>query len=30
VADVLDFTVALPGLGLFVGRIGNFINGEFT
>ena len=28
VADVLDFTVPLPGLGLFFGRIGNFINGE--
>jgi phosphatidylglycerol:prolipoprotein diacylglycerol transferase len=27
-ADVLDFTVPLPGLGLFFGRIGNFINGE--
>jgi phosphatidylglycerol:prolipoprotein diacylglycerol transferase len=26
--DVLDFTVPLPGLGLFFGRIGNFINGE--
>jgi len=25
---VLDFTVPLPGLGLFFGRIGNFINGE--
>ncbi len=28
VTDVLDFTVPLPGLGLFFGRIGNFINGE--
>jgi len=28
VGDVLDFTVPLPGLGLFFGRIGNFINGE--
>ncbi len=28
VADVLDFTVPLPGLGLFFGRVGNFINGE--
>jgi len=28
VADVLDFTVPLPGLGLFFGRIGNFINAE--
>jgi phosphatidylglycerol:prolipoprotein diacylglycerol transferase len=28
VTDVYDFTVPLPGLGLFVGRIGNFINGE--
>ncbi|HVO48974.1 MAG TPA: prolipoprotein diacylglyceryl transferase [Steroidobacteraceae bacterium] len=28
IADVLDFTVPLPGLGLFFGRIGNFINGE--
>jgi phosphatidylglycerol---prolipoprotein diacylglyceryl transferase len=27
-ADVLDFTVPLPGLGLFFGRIGNFINSE--
>jgi phosphatidylglycerol:prolipoprotein diacylglycerol transferase len=27
-ADVLDFTVPLPGLGLLFGRIGNFINGE--
>jgi phosphatidylglycerol---prolipoprotein diacylglyceryl transferase len=28
VADVFDFTAALPGIGLFAGRIGNFINGE--
>ena len=28
IADVLDFTVPLPGLGLFFGRIGNFINSE--
>ena len=28
VADVLDFTAPLPGLGLLFGRIGNFINGE--
>jgi phosphatidylglycerol:prolipoprotein diacylglycerol transferase len=28
VGDVCDFTVPLPGLGLFFGRIGNFINGE--
>ncbi|HUI59592.1 MAG TPA: prolipoprotein diacylglyceryl transferase, partial [Steroidobacteraceae bacterium] len=28
IADVLDFTVPLPGLGLFFGRVGNFINGE--
>ncbi len=28
VADVFDFTVPLPALGLFSGRIGNFINGE--
>lgn len=27
-ADVYDFTVPLPPLGLFFGRIGNFINGE--
>jgi phosphatidylglycerol:prolipoprotein diacylglycerol transferase len=26
--DVFDFTVPLPGIGLFFGRIGNFINGE--
>jgi len=28
VADVFDFIAPLPGLGLFAGRIGNFINGE--
>jgi phosphatidylglycerol:prolipoprotein diacylglycerol transferase len=28
VGDVFDFTVPLPALGLFFGRIGNFINGE--
>jgi phosphatidylglycerol:prolipoprotein diacylglycerol transferase len=28
VADVFDFTAPLPGVGLFFGRIGNFINGE--
>ena len=28
VADVFDFTAPLPALGLFFGRIGNFINGE--
>jgi phosphatidylglycerol:prolipoprotein diacylglycerol transferase len=28
VADVFDFIVALPGIGLFAGRIGNFINNE--
>ena len=28
VADVLDFTAPLPCLGLFFGRIGNFINSE--
>ncbi len=28
VADVFDFTAPLPALGLFAGRIGNFINGE--
>lgn len=27
-ADVWDFTAPLPALGLFFGRIGNFINGE--
>ena len=26
--DVFDFTAPLPGLGIFAGRIGNFINGE--
>jgi phosphatidylglycerol:prolipoprotein diacylglycerol transferase len=28
VVDVFDFTAPLPGIGLFAGRIGNFINGE--
>jgi phosphatidylglycerol:prolipoprotein diacylglycerol transferase len=28
VVDVFDFSVALPGVGLFTGRLGNFINGE--
>src|ERR1044072_6496071 len=28
VADVFDFMSPLPGIGLFAGRIGNFINGE--
>jgi phosphatidylglycerol:prolipoprotein diacylglycerol transferase len=28
VGDVFDFTAPLPGIGLFFGRIGNFINGE--
>jgi len=28
VADVFDFMVPLPAVGLFAGRIGNFINGE--
>jgi phosphatidylglycerol---prolipoprotein diacylglyceryl transferase len=28
VADVFDFMAPMPGVGLFVGRIGNFINGE--
>jgi phosphatidylglycerol:prolipoprotein diacylglycerol transferase len=27
-ADVLDFVAPLPGIGLFFGRLGNFINGE--
>ncbi|MGQ0384829.1 MAG: prolipoprotein diacylglyceryl transferase [Gammaproteobacteria bacterium] len=27
-ADVMDFTAPLPAVGLFAGRIGNFINGE--
>jgi phosphatidylglycerol---prolipoprotein diacylglyceryl transferase len=27
-ADVMDFLAPLPGLGIFAGRIGNFINGE--
>jgi phosphatidylglycerol:prolipoprotein diacylglycerol transferase len=26
--DVLDFLAPLPGIGIFAGRIGNFINGE--
>jgi phosphatidylglycerol:prolipoprotein diacylglycerol transferase len=28
IADVFDFMVPLPAIGLFAGRIGNFINGE--
>ncbi len=28
IADVFDFTVPLPAIGLGTGRIGNFINGE--
>ncbi|HEU4778272.1 MAG TPA: prolipoprotein diacylglyceryl transferase [Steroidobacteraceae bacterium] len=28
IADVFDFGAVLPGIGLFAGRIGNFINGE--
>lgn len=28
IADVFDFGAPLPGIGLLVGRIGNFINGE--
>lgn len=28
IADVFDFTAPLPGVGIFAGRIGNFINGE--
>jgi phosphatidylglycerol:prolipoprotein diacylglycerol transferase len=28
IGDVFDFTAPLPGIGLFCGRIGNFINGE--
>jgi phosphatidylglycerol---prolipoprotein diacylglyceryl transferase len=28
IGDVFDFTAPLPALGLFFGRIGNFINGE--
>lgn len=28
VADVFDFMAPLPGVGLFAGRIGNFINNE--
>jgi phosphatidylglycerol---prolipoprotein diacylglyceryl transferase len=27
-SDVLDFLAPLPGIGIFAGRIGNFINGE--
>jgi phosphatidylglycerol---prolipoprotein diacylglyceryl transferase len=27
-ADVCDFMAPLPGIGIFAGRIGNFINGE--
>jgi phosphatidylglycerol:prolipoprotein diacylglycerol transferase len=26
--DVTDFLVPLPGIGIFAGRVGNFINGE--
>jgi phosphatidylglycerol:prolipoprotein diacylglycerol transferase len=28
IGDVFDFGAPLPGIGLFAGRIGNFINGE--
>jgi len=28
IADVFDFAAALPGLGIFSVRVGNFINGE--
>ena len=28
IADVFDFMAPLPGIGLFAGRLGNFINGE--
>ncbi|HTW38312.1 MAG TPA: prolipoprotein diacylglyceryl transferase [Steroidobacteraceae bacterium] len=28
IADVFDFAAPLPGIGIFAGRIGNFINGE--
>ena len=28
VGDVFDFTAPLPAVGLFAGRLGNFINGE--
>jgi len=28
IADVFDFAAALPGIGIFAVRIGNFINGE--
>jgi phosphatidylglycerol:prolipoprotein diacylglycerol transferase len=27
-SDILDFMAPLPGIGIFAGRIGNFINGE--
>lgn len=28
IGDVFDFTAPLPGIGLFAGRVGNFINNE--
>jgi len=28
IADVFDFAAPLPGIGIFAGRLGNFINGE--
>jgi len=28
IADVFDFAAALPGIGIFAVRVGNFINGE--
>ncbi len=28
IGDVFDFAAPLPGIGLFFGRLGNFINGE--
>src|ERR1700759_549147 len=28
ISDVFDFVAPLPGIGLFFGRLGNFINGE--
>jgi phosphatidylglycerol---prolipoprotein diacylglyceryl transferase len=28
IGDVFDFTAPLPGIGIFAGRLGNFINGE--
>lgn len=28
ILDVFDFAAALPGIGIFFGRMGNFINGE--